>query len=209
MLQDLPNTMENLIQNYESELIWLGILISLLVPIIDRQRRKRNKRYLRIKGKDALILPLKPHINWPMTIVTVLFAGTGLVVFVIDLANLSMDRDSWAMLGLTITIIISLMTYSLRRLSLQFVENEIAFNHVHYKASEIRKMELWDDLIFVVLKDGQKEKIWLRFHPKRYEKALEIIKAVELFCIRKNIPFENNFALNIEDNEVFNPVTTQ
>ncbi|MCE7991713.1 MAG: hypothetical protein HEP71_07030 [Roseivirga sp.] len=205
MVENLFNTINDFYETYNLGFLWLGIITGVVPIIIDRQKKKRNKRYIRIKGSKAITLPLKPNINWPMSILTAVFGGTGLLLFAVDLVNFSITNDSWNLLAWTFTIFFLWGFYSLRKLSLKFTENELAVNHLHYKASEISKIELWDDLIYIQLKNGEQEKTWLPFRSKHYGKALELVTAVELFCIHKTIPIENHFASDIENNEIFNP----
>ena len=140
-----------------------------------------------------------------MIILTVVFTIAGFIIFIVDLSNDTVTRDTWYMLGLVITLLISGVALSLRKLSLKLTLDEIILNEIQYKASEIRKVELWDDLIYVVLKNNQKEKIWLRFRAKHYKTALEVIESIDQFCQKRGIPIQNQFATDILKNEVFNP----
>ncbi|GAB5522982.1 MAG: hypothetical protein Roseis2KO_08540 [Roseivirga sp.] len=205
MFSELSNINQDFFDNYLLIILWLVLIGEWSITILKRKRKARSRDYLPINGESVIHLPLKPNINWPLSIITLLLCGTMLPILVYELIATSWSNDDMITLIWALLLGVLWVVNSLRRLSLKFTKNEIVFDDDHYEASEIEQMEIWDDLIFIRFKNGKEKKIWLRFRAKRYQEALALVSAVEDFCNEKGVSLENNFSSDIEFNEVFNP----
>ena len=171
MIQEFLDLASDFYQQYQLELTWLVIAIWVLRSVGTYLRKKHSTEYVRVNKEDALTLPLKPDFHWLLSILSLIFTFIGMFIVIQDIWNDSMTRKSWITLGTVTTLIIYASADSFRKLLLKVESDKIILNDIQYKAAEMLKVELWDDLIFIQSKSGENN-IWLRYKAKHYKRHL-------------------------------------
>lgn len=169
---------------------YIFMLYPRLREVIENNSPKlRNQQ--KAKGKYTLPITWSPRLLKISGIYFLIFLGT---VILLDNTGLNGTKLSFA-IGLAFMMLSSLLIHDNYRLNLSVQTGEnITFNNSTFNTVDITAMELWDDLILIRLTDGTEKKYWLRFKTRNRSRALEVIKQIEYFCQKKNIPVDNQFS---------------
>ena len=198
------STSGNFLTTYELEILWTGIFFSAFQLARNYLKQKANRDYIHLRAQNSISLPLKPKPNWIMIILSVVFGVLGVTMTIQDFANNNFDEALYT-LGLSLSLLFGYILNTKNSLYIRAESNAVFINNTVYEAPQIKNVELWDDLIFFELSGKKEIKYWIRFKAENYKTALKVVTLIEKFCLDNDLPLDNNFAKNIEANEVFNP----
>lgn len=182
------------------------VIISVFSPRV-RELLENSSSKLRVKqkarGKYTLPLIYSPKLYKTAAIFFLIFLAA-----VLALPN-SLESINSILFSVVLAMMMScylLVHDSFRlNLSIRIRNDSLSLNDKDFPSSSIDVIELWDDLILIRHSGKNEEKYWLRFNIKNHSRAVEIMEVIQQFCSDHNIALENHFALNIKDNEIFNP----
>lgn len=188
---------------YKLEIIWLLLGVILARALWRFIKQKQGPDLRNAQQSDQVSVPLKYKPEWVMLFLSSLF------ILILGLAAITGYgtedfRESFSQFGLALLTLVAAMREGYKSLSIQITDKGLKVNLDTYKAEKLAKIELWDDLVYLMTVKGKEVKTWLNYEQKHFTDMVKAMSLVEKFCSDHQIHLENHFDSNLNSNSTFN-----